>query len=101
MPRSEDPSIHPPQYLITVIYPGTSPEDMEEQVVKPIESKIYALEEIERLLTTVEDGVAAFQVKFKYGVDVEIKYQEIATEINALKSSEFPKRYIPDQKQKK
>ena len=91
MPRSEDPTIHPPQYLITVIYPGTSPKDMEEQVVKPIENKIYGLENIDKILTTVEDGVAAIQVKFKYGVDIDNKYQEISTEINALKNSELPK----------
>ncbi|SFD07291.1 Multidrug efflux pump subunit AcrB [Chitinophaga sp. CF118] len=91
MPRSEDPTIHPPEYLITVIYPGTSPKDMEEQVVKPIENKIYGLENIDKLLTTVEDGVAAIQVKFKYGVNIDNKYQEISTEINALKNSELPK----------
>ncbi len=91
MPRSEDPTIHPPEYLITVIYPGTSPKDMEEQVVKPIENKIYGLENIDKMLTTVEDGVAAIQVKFKYGVDINNKYQEISTEINALKNSELPK----------
>jgi multidrug efflux pump subunit AcrB len=91
MPRSEDPTTHPPQYLITVIYPGTSPKDMEEQVVKPIENKIYGLEDIDKLLTTIEDGVAAIQVKFKYGVDVDNKYQEISTEMNALKNSELPK----------
>jgi len=91
MPRSEDPTIHPPEYLITVIYPGTSPKDMEEQVVKPIENKIYGLENIDKMLTTIEDGVAAIQVKFKYGVNIDNKYQEISTEINALKSSELPK----------
>jgi multidrug efflux pump subunit AcrB len=91
MPRSEDPTTHPPQYIITVIYPGTSPKDMEEQVVKPIENKIYGLENIEKILTTVEDGVAVIQPKFKYGVDVDNKYQEISTEINALKNSELPK----------
>jgi len=91
MPRSEDPTTHPPQYLITVIYPGTSPKDMEEQVVKPIENKIYGLENIDKILTTVEDGVAVIQPKFKFGVDVDNKYQEISTEVNALKSSELPK----------
>lgn len=91
MPRSEDPSIHPPQYLVTVIYPGTSPADMEEQVVKPIENKIYQLEGIEKLLTTIEDGVAAVQIKFKYGVDIEVKFQEVATAVNELKSSGLPK----------
>jgi len=91
MPRSEDPTTHAPQYVITVIYPGTSPKDMEEQVVKPIENKIYGLDNIEKILTSVEDGVAVIQPKFKYGVDVDNKYQEISTEINALKNSELPK----------
>jgi len=91
MPRSEDPTTQPPQYLVTVIYPGTSPKDMEEQVVKPIENKIYGLENIDKILTTVEDGVAAIQIKFKYGVDVDNKYQEISTEMNALKNGELPK----------
>lgn len=91
MPRSEDPTTHPPQYLITVIDPGTSPKDMEEQVVKPIENKIYGLENIDKILTTIEDGVAVIQPKFKFGVDVDNKYQEISTEVNALKNSELPK----------
>ena len=91
MPRSEDPTIHPPEYLITVIYPGASPKDMEEQVAKPIENKIYGLENIDKMLTTVEDGIAVIQPKFKYGVDVDNKYQEISTEMNALKNSELPK----------
>ncbi|MBE8720874.1 efflux RND transporter permease subunit [Sphingobacterium pedocola] len=91
MPRSEDPTTNPPQYLVTVIYPGTSPKDMEEQVVKPIENKIYGLENIDKILTTIEDGVAAIQIKFKYGVDVDNKYQEISTEINALKNGALPK----------
>lgn len=91
MPRSEDPTTHSPQYIITAIYPGTSPKDMEEQVVKPIENKIYGLDNIEKILTSVEDGVAVIQPKFKYGVDVDNKYQEISTEINALKNNELPK----------
>lgn len=91
MPRSEDPTTHPPQYLITVIDPGTSPKDMEEQVVKPIENKIYGLENIDKILTTIEDGVAVIQPKFKFGVDVDNKYEEISTEVNALKNSELPK----------
>ncbi|MFN9999421.1 MAG: efflux RND transporter permease subunit, partial [bacterium] len=37
MPRAEDPEINPPQFPIVIVYPGTSPTDMEELVVKPIE----------------------------------------------------------------
>ena len=40
MPRGEDPDIQAPTFSTIVIYPGTSPKDMEELVVDPIEKKI-------------------------------------------------------------
>ncbi|MGF1637655.1 MAG: efflux RND transporter permease subunit [Cyclobacteriaceae bacterium] len=89
MPRAEDPQINPPSYPIVVVYPGTSPQDMEELVVKPIENKIYELENIERIVTSIEDGLAVIRPEFKYGVDVDNKYQEVVREVNAL-STELP-----------
>ena len=37
MPRSEDPQVNFPIYIATIVYPGTSPEDMETLIVDPIE----------------------------------------------------------------
>ncbi|MTH15831.1 efflux RND transporter permease subunit [Flavobacterium sp. LC2016-01] len=91
MPRAEDPALHPPSYVVTVIYPGTSPKEMEETVVKPLEKKIYQLENIAKIMTTIKNGLAVLVIDFKYGVDVENKYQELSTEINALKGNEIPK----------
>ena len=40
MPRAEDPDMNAPQYPIIIVYPGTSPSDMEELVINPLEKKI-------------------------------------------------------------
>lgn len=85
MPREEDPEINPPRYPIIVVYPGTSPQDMEELVVKPIEKKIAELEDIKKITTVIDDGVAFFDVEFKYESDVDAKYQELVREVNALR----------------
>ena len=85
MPRAEDPEINPPQYPIIVLYPGTSPKDMEELVVKPIEKKVSELENLKKIKTKIEDGVAVINVEYKYNSDVEAKYQELVREINALR----------------
>jgi multidrug efflux pump subunit AcrB len=53
MPRSEDPVINSPNFPIVVIYPGASPEDLEELVVDPLEKTIYALENIKRIETEI------------------------------------------------
>lgn len=86
MPRAEDPQINPPSYPIVVIYPGTSPKDMEELVVKPIENKLYELDNVDKIVTSIEDGLAIIQVDFKYGEDVDNKYQEVIREVNNLRS---------------
>ncbi|WP_209329711.1 efflux RND transporter permease subunit [Lunatimonas salinarum] len=86
MPRAEDPQINPPTYPIVVVYPGTNPQDMEELVVKPIENKIYELENIDKIVTAIENGLAVIRVEFKYGVNVDDKYQEVVREINALRN---------------
>src|SRR5215467_13292946 len=86
MPRAEDPEIHAPQFPIVVLYPGTSPKDMEEMVVKPIEKKVSELENLKKITSRIDDGVAVINVEYKYGSDVEAKYQELVREINALRS---------------
>ncbi|MFN5937162.1 MAG: efflux RND transporter permease subunit [Sphingobacteriales bacterium] len=86
MPRAEDPSMNPPQFPIVIIYPGTSPQDMEELVIKPIERKISELDDIKEIRTDINDGVAVMVVKYKYESDVEDKYQELVREMNALRS---------------
>ncbi|MDP3929443.1 MAG: efflux RND transporter permease subunit, partial [Bacteroidota bacterium] len=86
MPRAEDPQINPPTYPIVVVYPGTSPQDMEELVVKPIENKLYELENIDKIVSSIEDGLAVIKVDFKYGVNIDNKYQEVVREINVLRT---------------
>ena len=85
MPRSEDPVINSPNFPIVVIYPGASPEDLEELVVDPLEKTIYALENIKRIETEIKDGAAILIVEYNYNEDVDEKYQELVREVNTLR----------------
>lgn len=87
MPRAEDPQINPPTFPIVVVYPGTSPQDLEELVVKPIEEKIYELDNIDKITSSIEDGLAIIKAEFKYGVNVDNKYQEVIREVNNLRNN--------------
>lgn len=90
MPRGEDPEMVQASYSIAVIYPGTSPADMEKLVVDPIEKRLNELEDLKKVMTTINDGLAVFRVDYKYEVDRDNKYQELVREINAL-SGTLPK----------
>jgi multidrug efflux pump subunit AcrB len=60
---------------------------MEELVVKPLEKKIYGLDNIKRIKTAIYDGLAVINVDYKYSVSVDDKYQELVRETNALRGT--------------
>ena len=86
MPRAEDPEINPPLFPIIIVYPGTSPVDMEELVVKPIEKRVSELEDLKEIKTTIKDGVAEISVEYKYSSNVDDKYQELVREVNSIRT---------------
>ncbi|MFY7651686.1 MAG: efflux RND transporter permease subunit, partial [Chitinophagaceae bacterium] len=99
MPRSEDPDMNIPQFPVLVVYPGTSPKDMEEIVVKPLEKRIYGLENIKRIKTTIRDGLATLVVEYKFHVNYDDKFQELVREVSALKA-ELPPEILRMEVQK-
>lgn len=87
MPRSEDPSINLPTYIVTAVYPGTSPEDMEELVVEPIEEIIEDLDDIDAVITEVTEGVMVMRIEAAFSVpDWDEKYDEIVRELGNVRN---------------
>src|SRR5437762_12552527 len=85
MPRGEDPDFQAPQFNVVVVYPGTSPKDMEQLVVDPIEKKINELDDIKRIRSQMNDGLAVITVEFKYETDPDKKYQDMVREMDAIR----------------
>ena len=85
MPRGEDPDTNAPQFSAIVIYPGTSPKDIEELVVDPIEKKFNAMDDVKRIRSEINDGLAVIQIEFKYETDPDKKYQDVVRELDAIR----------------
>jgi multidrug efflux pump subunit AcrB len=98
MPRAEDPQISPPEFPIIAILPGANPKDVEELVTKPIENKLYQLSDVDRIISTVEDGVSITLIRFKDNVNGNEKLQEVTREMNALRPELPPTLYSLESK---
>ena len=72
MPRAEDPEMNAPQFPLIVVYPGTSPEDLEEMVVKPIEKKLFELEFIQKYVEQNKDYISADGLEIVFSNNLEI-----------------------------
>jgi hypothetical protein len=94
MPRGEDPDFEAPSFAAIVIYPGTSPKDMEELVVNPMEKRLNAMDDIKRIRSTIDDGLAVIQIEFKYETDPDKKYEDVIREIDAVRG-ELPRDILP------
>ena len=89
MPRSEDPSMDGPYYNISVVFPGTSPKDMEELIVNPLEEELNELEDITKIWAKIKDGLVDMYVEGEYGIDYQSKLDEISGIISSLQPT-FP-----------
>ncbi|MEL6673139.1 MAG: efflux RND transporter permease subunit [Bacteroidota bacterium] len=86
MPRSEDPALDFPFHNIVAVYPGTSPEDLEQLVVDPIEDRLNELEDVREIKSTMLDGVAIINVESEFEVDVDDRFDEVNAKVNAARS---------------
>ena len=85
MPRSEDPQADFPIFRILAVYPGTSPEDMEELIVDPLEEVIKEIADVNHYNSQMREGVAGIGINASYDIDPEEKFDEIVREINRIR----------------
>ncbi|MGK0137454.1 MAG: multidrug efflux pump subunit AcrB [Algoriphagus sp.] len=103
MPKAEDPVLKATYNSVVVIFPGTSPEDIEKLISEPIEKRLNTLDDVKNVFSTSADGLANIIVEFNHSVDDDEKYGETLREINAIKNK-LPKdiysidvfRYTPE-----
>ncbi|MFH2096579.1 MAG: efflux RND transporter permease subunit [Bacteroidota bacterium] len=86
MPRTENPTVYIPGASVIVIYPGANPMDMEQLIASPIEEAINELDDIIKISTKIQDGIAAISVEFSYDTDAREKYNEVVQQVNAIRN---------------
>jgi multidrug efflux pump subunit AcrB len=85
IPRQEDPYFPLAIFQVVAIYPGAEPQDVERLVVKPIEDRLSELDDIKKIESFSNDGVATILPEFYGSVDPAKKYDEVVREVNALR----------------
>ncbi len=82
IPREEEPQIDVPMADIFVGYPGASPTEVENRVVKPLEKLISNIKGVEYVYATAMNEKAMVIVQFYVGEDIERSFVKLYNEIN-------------------
>jgi len=78
----EFPEVQPPIVLATVVYPGASPEQVEREVLEPIEEAIQSISGVQSINGEARDGFAQITTQFVFGKDLSEATQDIRDAIS-------------------
>ncbi|MDD2900515.1 MAG: efflux RND transporter permease subunit, partial [Desulfuromonadaceae bacterium] len=70
-PREEEPQIIVPMVDIYLPMPGSSPQEVQERVVKPFEAKLWEIKGVEYLYSMSRPGMGIITVRFLVGQPME------------------------------
>lgn len=85
-PRAEDPSFPFPTFSVVAVYPGATPADVEQLVLDPIEKSLAEIDDIKRMRSRAESGVAVTIIEFESGASVEAKHDAVIRQVEATRA---------------
>ncbi|MDO8259949.1 MAG: efflux RND transporter permease subunit [Candidatus Magasanikbacteria bacterium] len=85
LPRESNPEVKIPMAVVSVVYPGVSPADMEELVTKKIETKIAGVKGIKTITSNSSNSVTAITVEFDSDQDVDDAIRRLRDQVNSSK----------------
>lgn len=71
------PNIEFPQLSVEVIYPGASPQDINEQVTEKLETKLKGIEGIKKMQSSSFESIAIINLEFPFNTDLDDAEQQI------------------------
>jgi multidrug efflux pump subunit AcrB len=86
IPKEAQPSIEIPNIVVTTVYPGASPDDVESIVTQPIEREVQNINGIDVIESTSNEGVSTVIIEFTPNVAMDDAYQKVRDKVDIAKT---------------
>lgn len=80
------PTMDMPMLIISTIYPGASPEDVNDLVTTEIEDSVGSLSGIKNVQSTSMENASIVIVQYEYGKDMDDAYNDLRKKMDAVES---------------
>ena len=90
MPREAAPDVKIPYMIVTTIYPGVSPSDIEMLVTREIEQELKNLKDVREITSSSSEGVSVIAIEFEPDVDLDFALQRTKDKVDSARP------YLPD-----
>lgn len=86
LPKESFPDIVLPKYIITTVYGGNSPENIENTITKPLEKKLKSIPGIKKITSTSLQDVSLIIVEFNSDIKPDKARQDVNDKVDEAKS---------------
>lgn len=87
LPRESNPEVKIPIAIVTTIYPGASPSDVEQFVTKKIETELSGLKGLDKITSNSYNSLSAITVQFDAKADMDSSIQLLRNAVDRAKSN--------------
>ena len=82
------PDITIPIINVSVVYPGASPEDIEESICVKVEEQVQGINGLKRITSSSNEGYGSINIEVENGYDIDEVKDEVKAQVDAITS--FP-----------
>lgn len=85
LPLEAQPDVEIPIMLVSTVYPGVSPEDMERLVTNVMERELADLKDVKQMTSSSSESASTITIEFETGVDLDVAYQKVKDKVDKAK----------------
>ncbi|MGV8124394.1 MAG: efflux RND transporter permease subunit [Candidatus Xenobiia bacterium LiM19] len=79
------PKLDIPMVSVTTLYPGAGPEEVEEQVTRPLEESLGTVGNLKKISSTSQENVSMVMLEFEYGTNMTETTADVREKVDGAK----------------
>ena len=85
LPVEQMPEVSNPRVFVSIAYPGASPEQVENDLIKPIENVLNTVNGVKKIFATTREGIGFLQAEFRLSTDMATATQEVRDKVAQIR----------------
>lgn len=85
LPREAAPEVQIPYLIVTIPYPGSSPEDVESLIIDKLETEMQNLDSLKEMSSTATEGAGMVALEYHLGTDIDEAKTEVREALDKVK----------------
>jgi HAE1 family hydrophobic/amphiphilic exporter-1 len=85
IPLEYFPDIDFPFVNIEIPYPGSTPEEVEQQITRPVEEVLATISGVKRMISNSLENQCNIHLRFDWGMDTDVKAVEVREKIDSMR----------------